>query len=55
MFGNFRSAVWTTTLIGAALLYGVIGVFRLGVVLDVGLLAGAMLLAAAARAETHAM
>ena len=47
MCGNFGSTVWTTTLMGAALLYGVLGVFRLGVVLDVGLLAGAMMLAAA--------
>ena len=61
MFGNCRSTVWTLTLISAGVLYGVIGVFRLGVVLDVGLLAGALLLAlselsaiGAATGRTHA-
>jgi hypothetical protein len=46
MVGLFRSKTWTTILALAGLMYGVIGVFRLGVVLDYGLLAGAIVLTA---------
>jgi hypothetical protein len=49
IFGLFRSRVWATTLAAAGLLYAAIGVFRLGVLLDYGLLAGATVLAAALR------
>ncbi len=42
------STPWCTTLVAAGLAYGAIGVFRLGVVLDYGLLAGTGVLAAAA-------
>jgi hypothetical protein len=42
-----RSRPWTTTLAVAGLLYGAIGVFRLGVTLDYVLLAGAMVLVGA--------
>lgn len=48
VLGLFRSKVWATPLAAAGLLYGVIGVFRLGVLLDYGLLAGAAALAVAA-------
>jgi len=44
--GGVRSTSWRGTLAAAGLLYGVIGVFGLGVVLDVGLLGGAALLSA---------
>jgi hypothetical protein len=47
VFGLFRSQVWATALAAAGLLYGVIGIFRLGVPLDYGLLAGAAALAVA--------
>jgi hypothetical protein len=40
-----RSRSWSTTLAAAGVLYGVIGVFRLGVVLDVVLMIGAVVLA----------
>jgi hypothetical protein len=40
-----RSKAWTATLAAAGLLYGAIGVFRLGVAIDSVLLAGAILLA----------
>jgi hypothetical protein len=40
MFGLFRSRPWSLTLATAGLAYGAIGVFRLGVTLDYGLLAG---------------
>jgi len=42
--GGFRSVGWNAMLAAAAILYGAIGVFRLGVVLDLWLFAGAMLL-----------
>ena len=42
------STAWCTTLIAAGFVYGAIGVFRLGVVLDYGLLAGIGVLAAVA-------
>jgi hypothetical protein len=45
--GDLRSTAWNIPLIVAGLLYGSIGVFRLGVVLDVTLLAGAIAHAAA--------
>jgi hypothetical protein len=45
------STPWCTTLIAAGLVYGAIGVFRLGVVLDYGLLAGTGVLAAVALRE----
>ena len=47
VLGLFRPTAWAATLIAAAVLYGVIGVFRLGVLLDYGLLAGGAALAAA--------
>jgi hypothetical protein len=43
-FGRLRSSSWNAVLAAAGALYGAIGVFRLGVVLDVWLLAGASLL-----------
>ena len=47
MLGMFRSTLWSNTLVAAGVAYGAIGVVRLGVVLDYGLLAGAALLAGA--------
>ena len=47
LFRNFGSGFWSVTLIAAGLFYGVVGVFRLGVALDWGLLFGSALLAAA--------
>jgi hypothetical protein len=44
LFGGFQSTAWTVAIAAAGLLYGWIGVVRLGVVLDSGLLAGAVLL-----------
>ena len=44
--GGFRSVIWSAVVAAAGILYGAIGVFRLGVVLDVWLLAGAILLSA---------
>jgi hypothetical protein len=46
--GGLRSARWNTVVAAAAVLYGAIGVFRLGVILDVWLLVGGILLAATA-------
>jgi hypothetical protein len=46
-FRILRSRSWSTTLVVAGLLYGGIGVFRLGVLLDWGLLFAAATLAAA--------
>ena len=48
VFGGFRSAMWTGTVAGTTVLYGAIGVFRLGVILDAGLLAAGTLLVLAA-------
>jgi hypothetical protein len=46
MFGALQQSIaWTGPLLLAGLLYGVIGVFSLGVTLDAGLLVGAALLA----------
>lgn len=42
--GSFESKAWATTVAAAALVYGVIGVFRLGVAIDAVLLAGAIAL-----------
>ena len=44
MLGLFRSRLWCWALVAAGIAYGAIGVWRLGVVLDYGLLAGAALL-----------
>lgn len=44
MLGMFRPPVWGFTLVAAGMAYGAIGVWRLGVVLDYGLLAGAAVL-----------
>lgn len=41
IFGLFDSVVWPSTLALFGVAYGIIGVFRLGVALDVALLAGA--------------
>jgi hypothetical protein len=50
MVGHLNATGWKATLLVAGVLYGAIGVFRLGVVLDWGLLlASAMLAAAVAR------
>ncbi|HEX2444854.1 MAG TPA: hypothetical protein VHJ77_12980 [Vicinamibacterales bacterium] len=45
LFRNLRSRLWSTGLVVTGLLYGAFGVFRLGVVLDWGLLAASALLA----------
>jgi len=45
VFSNLGSTSWRMALAGAGLVYGVIGVFRLGVVLDSGLLLGSGVLA----------
>jgi hypothetical protein len=45
MFSALQSTAWTVPLVLAGFLYGAIGVFRLGVTLDAGLLAGSTLLA----------
>jgi hypothetical protein len=50
IFSNFGSPSWSTALAGVGLVYGAIGVFKLGVVLDSGLLlASGVLVAAVAR------
>jgi hypothetical protein len=49
LFRDLRSRVWTGALIAAGLLYGLIGVFKLGVVLDWGLILASAVLATAAR------
>ena len=51
VMGGCRSVSWTLAVAAAGVLYGAIGVFRLGVVLDVWLLVGAMLLGALLTAE----
>jgi hypothetical protein len=48
MFRYYASIAWTAPLIVAGLLYGLVGVFALGVLLDVALLAGTLVLANAA-------
>lgn len=47
MFGLFREKGWAPILAAAGLLYGAIGAFRLGVAIDVVLIGGAAVLAAA--------
>ena len=47
VFRNVRSRSWSTSLVAAGVLYGAVGVFRLGVLLDWGLLFAAATLAAA--------
>jgi hypothetical protein len=42
--GGFRAVTWNAVVAAAGALYGAVGVFRLGVFLDVWLLAGAILL-----------
>ena len=49
LLGLFESRLWSGALIAAGILYGTIGVFVLGVVLDAGLLIGAVVLARQAR------
>jgi hypothetical protein len=44
--GGRGGRAWTATLAAAALLYGAIGVFQLGVAIDLGLLVGAVALLA---------
>jgi len=46
LFVNLGSTLWSTALVAAGLLYGVIGVFRLGVDLDWGLFIGTAMLGA---------
>jgi hypothetical protein len=54
IFSNLGSTSWSTPLAVTGLLYGVIGVFRLGVVLDLALLlASAILAVATARGPSH--
>ena len=50
--GGLHSAGWNLMLTAAGVLYGWIGVFRLGVTLDVALLAGAILLGTRAATRT---
>jgi hypothetical protein len=47
IFSSLGSTAWSATLAGAGLVYGVIGVFRLDVVLDSGLLLASVVLCAA--------
>ncbi|MCF7793636.1 MAG: hypothetical protein K9N09_04975 [Candidatus Cloacimonetes bacterium] len=44
LFRNFNSKKWGITLSVFGLFYGIIGILRLGVILDIGLLAGAIIL-----------
>ncbi|MBE7452106.1 MAG: hypothetical protein HS111_25455 [Kofleriaceae bacterium] len=46
--GGLGSRAWTLTLAGLGLFYGLFGVLRLGVLLDLGLVAGATILAVVA-------
>jgi hypothetical protein len=48
VLGMLRSKLWSMTLAAAGFAYGAIGVFKLGVTLDYGLLAGATMLGAIA-------
>jgi hypothetical protein len=48
LLDRLGSTPWCTTLVAAGFVYGAIGVFRLGVLLDYGLLAGVAVLAAVA-------
>ncbi len=53
--GGFRSAEWNAVLTAAGVLYGWIGVFMLGVTLDVWLLGGAILLGGRVITRTRAL
>ena len=44
MFGVYRSRSWAGTIAGAGVIYGILGVFWLGVTIDLLLLAGAVVL-----------
>jgi hypothetical protein len=46
MLGNSHTNRWSLTLAGVGLLYGIVGTFRLGVILDLGLILAAGILAA---------
>ena len=48
---NLGTSVWMVPLIVAGFLYGIVGVFALGVVLDVALLAGALILTVVAASD----
>lgn len=52
LFRNPGSISWSAPLVAAGFLYGSMGVFRLGVVLDWGLILGSMVIAAAAWHES---
>jgi hypothetical protein len=54
ILGLLRPALWAATLVAAAVVYGMVGVFTLGVLLDYGLLAGAGALAVALFTRTGA-
>jgi hypothetical protein len=47
LFQSLRSRIWSSALAVAGLVYGAVGVFRLGVALDLGLLFASAILAAA--------
>lgn len=53
--GGLGSRAWSYTLAGFGLFYGVFGVARLGVVLDLPLIAGAVALAVAVSPKHAAM
>ena len=53
LFRDCRSSLWSTALVLSGLLYGAMGVFRLGVALDWGLLAAAAVLATPVRAAVR--
>ena len=53
MFGLFREREWAPILASAGLLYGAIGVFRLGVLIDVVLIGGAAMLLTAFLGSTR--
>jgi hypothetical protein len=53
LMARARSHVWDVTLSVVGLLYGMIGVFRLGVGIDYGLIVGALTLAVSAAIRTR--
>ncbi len=55
LFGNVGGTVWRRVLAGAGVFYAVFGMFRLGVLLDLGLLLGAVAIAASSVRRTHAV
>ena len=55
ILGGLRSTAWNVTLAGAGLLYAVIGVFWLGVTIDLVLLAGATTLVAATALRSESL